>query len=468
MRNEYVAHLDQLPRLYRDVDRTKFHLRLLERHQALAAIQEPARNAGYEHSAQCVEEMIGDLIAENRFVEPAHIQVVCHKLWDVCGRTLVRRSKLASRTTFPRVRVGRLRRLQGARGILRSALSEYIEALAIEDRMATLDVLGALLTSQQTRSVVEKALLLAIRPQDIEHRKRMIERLVAARFVREENRYGVIYVEISHEFLIEPILAAITQQRVLLRSSLIEYLTGLDTSDRHLALDILHQLMSREKARILVEMDRILDAPFRPRELLRSQLLELLRRGFLRSESRAGTILVEIAHDSLIEPIVTVAAEPTIRFVAYVEAVRLLERYQDIDFRLDGGRLLTVREVQNLNRNREHVEWQVWAVELMLRSIIYRDPGGENGGDLLQVWAHRYADWENPEQDARLDEAATGQGPAPTLSLEYLRLLRAYPGADSFSEKEIEMILRSEILKARSGDRDRIIYWTRRLVEYAD
>lgn len=227
MRDEYVAQLDQIPHLPRDLHRARYHLRPLEKHQAKAAIAEPARHAGYDYSSQCLRAIVKGLVNEDKFVEPPHIQIVCGKLWQVCGKDLVGGEGYMRPPARRWVSVRTVRELGGVRSILRNSFPEYLGGLEEEDKTATLDILDALLTAEQTRNVVEKDRVLSAPFRNRERRGQLLDLLIRRRFVREEKRSGKVFIEISHEFLIEPMLEALASPET------IDYREAIRTLERY-------------------------------------------------------------------------------------------------------------------------------------------------------------------------------------------------------------------------------------------
>jgi hypothetical protein len=88
MRDECIARLDSVRRFVRDLDASAFHLSFLEKEEAHAAIQKPANLFGYDYSEDCYRNIFDVLVREDRFVEPAPLQIVCERLWQQQGKLL--------------------------------------------------------------------------------------------------------------------------------------------------------------------------------------------------------------------------------------------------------------------------------------------------------------------------------------------------------------------------------------------
>src|SRR5262249_27426810 len=83
MRDEFIAQLDPIRKFAWRLDEASFHLDFIACKEAPTVIQEPARFYGYSYSPECSSKIVEDLTREGRVVEPAHIQIICTKLWQV-------------------------------------------------------------------------------------------------------------------------------------------------------------------------------------------------------------------------------------------------------------------------------------------------------------------------------------------------------------------------------------------------
>jgi HEAT repeat protein len=224
IRNEYIAQLDQIRRFVGGFDDNCYHLNLLEKGQAAAAVREPAILFGYNYQDDCFSEIIAQLLKEDRFVEPAHLQLVCEKLWNERGRELaaasLHQSKESagsehdSRTAENRIELAAFEELGGVKGILRSFFKDFL-ALQLDsaERLETLEMLELLVTANGTRNIVEYDQLVNAPLRDRSRRQGLLRNLINRTIVRTERRLGGYFVEITHEFLIGPILEAIRSDR---------------------------------------------------------------------------------------------------------------------------------------------------------------------------------------------------------------------------------------------------------------
>jgi conflict system STAND superfamily ATPase len=213
LRDEYVAQLDPIRCFVWDLDASAYHLGLLTVDEATNAIEMPARNFGYTYADACFKDIVEKLAKEERFVEPAHVQIVCEKLWATLGRELAARPAPigGDGDALPEIDYETYAALNGARGILRRFILEVLERFG-DDRVEVLEMLEALITPSGTRNIVERSYLVQRPLRDPDHRERLLGQLEKQSIVRAQWRLGSQFVEITHEFLIEPVLRAIREE----------------------------------------------------------------------------------------------------------------------------------------------------------------------------------------------------------------------------------------------------------------
>jgi hypothetical protein len=210
MRDEYIAQLDSIRRIVGNLDNNSYHLSLLEKDQAAAAIKRPALEFGYTYADDCYKEIVDQLTKEDRFLEPAHLQLVCEKLWNERGRELAQQNSQENTSeSTARIELNTFLDLGGTKGILRSFFRDYLEALDEFSRLETLEILEPLVTTSGTRNIIEWNRLVQVPFRDENKRVKLLKDLVNRTIVRTERRLGGYFVEITHEFLIGPILEAI-------------------------------------------------------------------------------------------------------------------------------------------------------------------------------------------------------------------------------------------------------------------
>jgi hypothetical protein len=224
MRDEYIAQLDPMRRFVDGFDDRCYHLSLLGKGEAASAVSEPASLFGYTYSQKCFSAIVDQLLKEDRFVEPAHLQLVCEKLWNERGRDLAAAS---ARTSEPnessgpglqaatnQIELAILTDLGGTKGILSSFFDDFLAQLDSGERLETLEILEPLVTASGTRNILEYDQLVNMPLRDSSRRQELVKKLVNRTIVRTERRLGGYFVEITHEFLIVPILAAIRKDLI--------------------------------------------------------------------------------------------------------------------------------------------------------------------------------------------------------------------------------------------------------------
>ncbi len=212
MRDEYIARLDPLRRFVPELDSCAYHLTFLDRDSAQAALGEPARLFGYDYSDECLRKIIDELTKEGWFIEPTPLQIVCEKLWTVRGRELSKTS--AESAALPRIELQEFAELQGAPGILRSFFREFLDELEPEMRFEALEMLELLVTANRTRNIVERNDLIQPRFRKGAARAELLSQLERRTIVRVESRLDGQFAEITHEFLIDPILEALREELI--------------------------------------------------------------------------------------------------------------------------------------------------------------------------------------------------------------------------------------------------------------
>jgi len=244
MRSEWISRLDGIARFAPDIVPNAYHLDLLVKETARQAIQEPARQYGFGYENSLYDKIIDDLCKEMRFVEPTHLQIVCEKLWDARGRQLAgglqqKNNNTDSSLSTPECTLVELevyQSLDGAAGILKAFLVDYLEGLVKDEKLTAIEMLEPLVTVSGTRNIVDYEQLLhspfrkaestlenssngsnIIPSLDwssdcLQRRKNCLANLINRNIVRMENRLGGQFLEITHEFLIDPIRKEVSRE----------------------------------------------------------------------------------------------------------------------------------------------------------------------------------------------------------------------------------------------------------------
>lgn len=205
MRSEYVGQLDEIAGLSREMQRSQFRLRLLDRRQALQAVTRPAGFFDYGYTFRCLATILGALSIERTSFEPSHIQIVCGKLFDLHGAAKAAQERARDRL----IRADDIPE-GGPVKMLEGTVREALDELDDPGRAAVLDLLAALLTTEHTRNVVPRIHLLKAPFRNEARRAELLVWLGRHNLVREEFARGTHFVEITHEFLIPPLLEALS------------------------------------------------------------------------------------------------------------------------------------------------------------------------------------------------------------------------------------------------------------------
>jgi len=235
LRDDYIASLDMLGRFCGGIERGQMHhVDLLPPTALDSVIRKPARIFGYDYDDETFEEIRESLTIEERFVEPAQVQIVCSRLWRDHGKALFNQRRAAhedganlatfrdgEREAFS-IGPDALSTAGGVEGILDSYFRDFIRYESgstasprenlerrerpVEDQVAIIDLLSHLSTPQGTRNIASLDTLLERRFLDAALTERLLEELVKASIIRvDPHRSGKI-VEVTHEFLLDLIL----------------------------------------------------------------------------------------------------------------------------------------------------------------------------------------------------------------------------------------------------------------------
>ena len=209
MRSEYIGKLDSIRVFVPSLDQSTAHLQLLKVQDAAKAIRAPAHEFGYDYAPECYEQLIADLTKEDRFVEPTHMNVVCEYLWNAKGHELAARQSTPIESTLPLVPLEIYKSELGVRGIMKAFLWGYLNKLEERELLETIDILEQLITPSGTRDIVEREYLIFQPFRNATRRGQLLAQLIDRTIVRAETRLGRHFIEVTHEFLIEPIREAI-------------------------------------------------------------------------------------------------------------------------------------------------------------------------------------------------------------------------------------------------------------------
>jgi hypothetical protein len=211
MREDYMGGLDRFtPQLPTGL-RSRYRLDFLQKDAALEAIQGPARERGVDFTDEAAAALVDDLRKvrvqgpgqepteiSGPYVEPVHLQVVCHRLW----RTLRDRMG-ADLRSITAEQIQPFRDVAGALGAYYAdAVRETARRTGTAERLIRDWFENQLITADHFRSqtVVGPAV-------DEAGSAAVLERLERRYLVRADMRAGTVWYELSHDRLVEPVLS---------------------------------------------------------------------------------------------------------------------------------------------------------------------------------------------------------------------------------------------------------------------
>ena len=362
LRDEFMALLnDQVKRFTVDTETSAYHLGLLTKEQARQAIRQPARQFGYDYDADTANTLVDQLAKEDEFVEPTHVQIVCDKLWTVSGHAIATGDPLdAGKETTALVPAELLTDLGGAAGILQGYFQEFLGALPDPvDRFQTLEILQLLITGSGTRNIVERAELEKGPFRDVKRRADLVAQLINRAIIRIVPRLGGQFVEITHEFLIGPILRAI-------RTDLTE---STAVSELRLVLGTLQRLQSSDAQ--LLEADQFDSAhKLRAEVVWTREATELMLRSAVALGASLGVVAEWIERCTAWE-----ADDP---------AIVLKEKLAQAS----PGSVLTFSDLKLANRLRDSLTVTPEVALMILRSQVLLSAGRADRNDIV-YWTTR-------------------------------------------------------------------------------
>jgi hypothetical protein len=195
LRSEYFGRLANFrPRIHNPYE-NDFLLNRLTRDEAREAIILPARKHKIEFESELVDQILDDLGGEK--IVPPQLQLVCSALYE----TLSLNGKKLTKEIY-QVQEG------GADGILRGHLERVLKRLPPDERIAARQILEALITSVQQRTLRPRGELiqsLSARGLNSSALQSAIDQLVDSRLLRvEESDAGPAY-ELAHDYLLDEI-----------------------------------------------------------------------------------------------------------------------------------------------------------------------------------------------------------------------------------------------------------------------
>lgn len=211
MREDYMGGLDRFtPQLPTGL-RSRYRLDFLEKDAALDAIQGPARERGVDFTDEAAAALVDNLRKvrvqgpcqepteiSGPYVEPVHLQVVCHRLW----RSLHDRMG-ADLRSITAEQIQPFRDIAGALGAYYAdAVKETARRTGTDERLLRDWFENQLITANHFRSQT----VTGPAGEDVASAGVLAE-LELRYLVRADMRAGTLWYELSHDRLVEPVLS---------------------------------------------------------------------------------------------------------------------------------------------------------------------------------------------------------------------------------------------------------------------
>ncbi len=198
MRHDFLHHLSEFRSRIPDIFHHDYDLHNLSQEGMEKAITAPARLAGLTFEEGLVARILKDLGTVG--AEPPQLQIICDRLYD----ELAEGEKEFSLSHYEG--------LGSAKGILGSYLERFLESRTPTERELGRDVLKALVSSMNTKSVVTTAVVAQEAGKSDKAVENMLNFLLQARLVRKLVGDEGESFELSHEYLIEEISSWIEEK----------------------------------------------------------------------------------------------------------------------------------------------------------------------------------------------------------------------------------------------------------------
>ena len=205
LRDDYFQRLDEFDERWPKVFDNRFRLRNLDEDKARLAIFLPAQQFGLSFEDELLRQLLADL--ESGGVEPAQLQIVCHKLYEDLANS-------GQPDTFT---LDRYQALGGTKAILAGYLDDVLEKLPQEEREQARGVLKSMVTGQETKAALSAR---EVAQDEIVRQlglgEKTVERILAelrdSRVVRKLALAEGESYELAHEVMVEKVWQWVTEE----------------------------------------------------------------------------------------------------------------------------------------------------------------------------------------------------------------------------------------------------------------
>jgi hypothetical protein len=211
IREDYMGGLDRFTRYLPTGLSARYRLDFLERDAALQAIIGPAKTRAVDFTEEAARSLVDDLrtirvqrpgrppeLIQGPYVEPVHLQVVCHRLWRI-----LRSDRMAvSGEAITADQIEHLRDIAGAlRAYYADAVRETARVTDSDERLIRDWFETHLITASRFRGQTQTGPAVDGQVAD-----RVLARLERRYLLRSELRAGTTWYELTHDRLVQPVL----------------------------------------------------------------------------------------------------------------------------------------------------------------------------------------------------------------------------------------------------------------------
>jgi formylglycine-generating enzyme required for sulfatase activity len=212
LRDDYFVRLDEFSARWPGVFDNRFRLRNLDEDKARLAIFLPAQQFGLSYEDELLRQLLADL--ESGGVEPAQLQIVCHRLYEDLVASGQWSPEGEQAGTFT---LAQYQRLGGTRAILAGYLDDVLEKLPEEEREPARGVLKSMVTGEETKAALSAREI----AQDEIVRRLGLDEETVGRILAELRDHRVVRkltlaegesYELAHEVMVDKVWQWVTEE----------------------------------------------------------------------------------------------------------------------------------------------------------------------------------------------------------------------------------------------------------------